>query len=230
MDNQIKALILAGGFGTRLQSVVKDVPKPMAQIGNRVFLEYVLDFLIKNNIKEVYVSVGFKKDIIMKYFKDTYKNLKIHYITEDKPLKTGGAIKKALNIIKGDKIFVLNGDTLFDIELKKLFLEADVVMALKKMKNFDRYGSVIMDQNNKIVKFCEKKPLKSGNINGGIYLIKHNIFDKIEVGESFSFEEFLQNNNIDIKGVLFDKYFIDIGIPQDYQKAKIKLQKQKGEI
>jgi len=215
------AIILAGGFGTRLKEVVKDIPKPMANINNKPFLEILLNYLKKNGIEKVILSVGYKKEIIIDYFKDYFNDLKIVYSIEDKPLKTGGAIKKALEKVKENEVFILNGDTFFDIELKKLLLDdCDLAIALKKVQNVDRYGIVEINNNGYIKNFKEKQYIKNGLINGGVYLIKKDIFKNYNK-EIFSFEEFLENNVnlLKIKGYIFKNYFIDIGIPADYEKA-----------
>ncbi|MCZ7621370.1 MAG: sugar phosphate nucleotidyltransferase, partial [Candidatus Kuenenia sp.] len=98
----MEAIILAGGYGTRLQSVIKDIPKPMADINGRPFLSYLMDYLLCQNIRKILLSVGYKHEIIKNYFGLRYKNLDIEYVIEDKPLGTGGAIKEALKWVEGD--------------------------------------------------------------------------------------------------------------------------------
>ncbi|ADG94572.1 Nucleotidyl transferase [Arcobacter nitrofigilis DSM 7299] len=222
----MEAIILAGGFGTRLQTIVKDVPKPMAPINEKPFLEYIFNYLSKYAIKHIILSVGYKKEIIQEYFKKEFNNIKITYSIEDEPLGTGGAIKKALECVKGNKSFVLNGDTLFNIDLNE-FTESSknnkISIALKEMKNIERYGSIEVNENNTITSFKEKQFFKKAFINGGIYLLYKDIFINYNK-DIFSFENFLENNfkNLNAKGILFnDSYFIDIGIPTDYKKAEI---------
>ena len=226
----MEVIILAGGFGTRLQSVVKDVPKPMANINGKPFLEYLLDYLLKYNITNVTISVGYKQEIIKNYFKDKYHNINIKYSCEDEPLGTGGAIKKAIGALSenDDKILVVNGDTFFNVDLFKLIredkiLDSDITVCLKEMKDFDRYGSVKVN-NSIITRFEEKKFYKKAYINCGVYIINKNIFRKVKTLDKFSFEEFLENNLSNIRACSYianDAYFIDIGIPDDYKKAQI---------
>ena len=223
----MEIIILAGGFGTRLQSVIKDIPKPMAMVNGIPFLEYILMYLSNYNIINVVLSVGYKKNIIKNYFTNKYKDIKITYSVEEKPLGTGGAIKRALEFIKSDKVFVLNGDTFFDIDLNILKENAKkqnkVSIALKEMKNIKRYGSIELDEFNNIANFKEKQFFQKAFINGGIYLVNKNIFDGYNE-TIFSFENFLENNfhNINANGVIFNSsYFIDIGIPEDYKKAQL---------
>ena len=219
----MEAIVLAGGLGTRLRSVISNVPKPMAPINNKPFLEYILEFLNNQNIKKVILSVGYKWEIIKDYFGDKYKDIELVYNVEKEQLGTGGAIKDSLKLTNRDEIYVLNGDTFFDIDLSKMKIEDNLVeIALKEMKDFDRYGVVEIDENKYIKNFKEKTYYKHGLINGGIYLLKREIFDDFNLPKKFSFEKFLEDNfqNLKAKGKVFNNYFIDIGIPEDYEKAK----------
>jgi len=220
----LEAIVLAGGLGTRLRSVVSDLPKPMAPIGDKPFLEYILKYLQKNGITRVVLSVGYKWETIKEYFGDKFENIELVYSVEDEPLGTGGAIKKAMNQVKNSQVYIINGDTFFNIDLKNLVLEDNsrLILSLKHMTNFDRYGCVESDNNNLVTAFTEKGYRESGNINGGIYLASKNIFDSYELDEKFSFEEFMQVNfdKLKISVKVFENYFIDIGIPEDYEKAQ----------
>lgn len=214
----MQAIVLAGGLGTRLRSVVQDLPKPMASINGKPFLAFVLEYLKKQRITEIILSVSYKHELIQEYFKDEFHGVKIHYNIEKELLGTGGAIKDALKFVKNE-VYVLNGDTFFDIDLKKITLSSSkICIALKQMQNFDRYGTVNVDKQGFATSFEEKIFKKQGLINGGIYLLKKNIFDEFNLEEKFSFEEFLQENykTLKIQTQIFDDYFIDIGIPEDY--------------
>lgn len=224
----MEAVILAGGFGTRLQPVVKNIPKPMAEINGRPFLAYLLDFLTTQNIETVILSVGYKNEVIQEYFGNNYKDINIKYSIEGSPLGTGGAIKKSLSLIKQDNCFVMNGDTLFKADLSQLCTchktnLADLTMSLKPMKDFDRYGTVSLNDTNRITGFEEKQYKQSGLINGGIYLIKSDLLKNCDLPEKFSFEkDFIEKYYTKLKfyGVISNNYFIDIGIPEDYKKAQ----------
>ncbi|WP_139453830.1 D-glycero-D-manno-heptose 1-phosphate guanosyltransferase [Campylobacter armoricus] len=214
----MQAIVLAGGLGTRLKSVVQDLPKPMAPINGKPFLAFVLEYLKKQGITEIVLSVSYKYELIQEYFKDEFDGMKIYYNIEKELLGTGGAIKDALKFIQ-NQAFVLNGDTIFDIDLKKLVLnDSKICITLKQMQNFDRYGTVNVDDQGIVTSFEEKVFKKQGLINGGIYLLKKDIFDEFDLEKKFSFEEFLQINYkiLKIQTQIFDDYFIDIGIPQDY--------------
>jgi len=220
----MEAIVLAGGLGTRLRSVVSDLPKPMAPIDDKPFLEYILKYLRKNGITRVILSVGYKWETIKEYFGNNFEDIELIYSVEDEPLGTGGAIKKAINEVNSDKVFIINGDTFFDVDLKNLVLKdnSKLILSLKNMIDFDRYGCVESDGGDFVTKFTEKGYKESGNINGGIYLASKGIFDEFNLSEKFSFEEFMQVNfnELKISVKVFENYFIDIGIPEDYQKAQ----------
>lgn len=216
----MEAIVLAGGFGTRLQSVVSDVAKPMAKICGKPFVAYLIEYLSRFNVTRVVLCVGYKKESIQDYFQANYKGIEIVYSVEERALGTGGAIKKALPMVEAKKVFVCNGDTFFDVDLNA-FLHAmrdtKIALALKPMQNFQRYGSVVVEAG-RVVSFKEKEFTKQGLINGGIYLLQRDVFQDI-TEEIFSFEIFLQVQK-NIGGFVSDGYFIDIGIPEDYKKAQ----------
>ena len=116
----MEAIVLAGGFGTRLKEVVSDVPKPMAPVNGKPFLEYLIKDLGEKGIRHIILAVGYKKKIIKEYFKNRYESIEITYSEELTPLGTGGAIKKALKLAKEEDVFIVNGDTFFDIDLKRM--------------------------------------------------------------------------------------------------------------
>ncbi|WP_373002780.1 nucleotidyltransferase family protein [Sulfurimonas sp.] len=221
-----EAIVLAGGLGTRLQPVIHDVPKPLAPINGIPFLTYLLDSLNQQNITHVVLAVGYMHEKIQQLYNNKYKNIDITYSIEDKALQTGGAIKKALKYTKDKHICICNGDTFFQCDINTLFtkhisLNADISVASKRMKSFNRYGQLITD-NDKVIKLEEKKQCADGLINAGVYIINRDLLN-MQTQNSFSFEYFLQNNvnNISFIHNTFDRYFIDIGIPEDYKKAEI---------
>jgi len=223
----MEAIVLAGGFGTRLSHIVSDVPKPMATVCNEPFLKHIFKYLRKNKINKVVLATGFKSEIIEKYFKDNYHGIEIVYSVEDKPLGTGGAIKKALNFCSDENIFIINGDTYFDVNLYEMnkfhnIKNADLTIATKQMNDFKRYGNVVFDTKDRILDFQEKMYKESGNINGGIYLLSKKALNSISKSK-FSFEKdfmelFIKKNNF--YSYNNNSYFIDIGIPEDYYKAQ----------
>ena len=225
----MQAIILAGGFGTRLQKVVSDVPKPMAPIGKKPFLEYMLDELNNQGFNKAVLAVGYKKECIIEYFGYKYKNLDLVYSVEDEPLGTGGCVKQAIEFIDDEFVFVLNGDTMFKIDFNKMKELKTLSIACKRMYEFDRYGEVHIEEG--IIKsFNEKKHVKEGYINGGIYYMPKDIFTKYNLEKKFSMEkDFFEKymSSLNIRAFLSEDYFIDIGIPEDYEKAQFDLKKKK---
>ncbi len=223
-----EAIVLAGGLGTRLKSVVKDIPKPMADVNGKPFLEYLLRYLRKNSIERIILSVGYKWEVIRDYFGKSFENMELVYSVESEPLGTGGAIKRSLSFVNSDNIFILNGDTFFDINLKDFLAfhkkrNSVLSVALKSMKQFDRYGVVKIDKDNRIVAFKEKAYYKFGLINGGIYLLNKLFFRELNFESKFSFEKDLLEiyyKVYNFYGFPFEAYFVDIGIPEDYERAK----------
>ncbi len=229
----MQAIILAGGFGTRLQAVVKDVPKPMADISSKPFLVYLFQHLKSCGITKVVISVGYLQEKIIEYFGNSYLDIEISYAKEDKPLGTGGAIVNSLKFIdKNRPCFVVNGDSFLLVDYKKFFefyqeKKSQLAIVLRKMNDCSRYGNVVFNEDCLITSFEEKsEQKKSGFINGGIYLFDPKIFEKFSLPEKFSFEvEFLMKYLQELQPQAFvtDEYFIDIGIPMDYQKAQDEL-------
>ena len=226
----MEVIILAGGLGTRLRSVVSEVPKCMAPVAGKPFLWYLLKYLTRYNVNRVVLSVGYLREVIFKWIDEnkTEFPFEFDYAVEDEPLGTGGGIKLALSKIKDSSAFILNGDTFFDVNLNDLTKQhestgKDITLALKPMKDFDRYGTVVYDDKSSIISaFNEKKHCNEGLINGGIYLVstKSKIFEGLPT--KFSFETAVLEKQCllgNIDAVIQDKYFIDIGIPEDYRKA-----------
>jgi D-glycero-alpha-D-manno-heptose 1-phosphate guanylyltransferase len=227
-----EAIILAGGLGTRLKGVVDDMPKPMARIGKKPFLTYLFTYLKKYGINKVVLAVGYKHEAIKNYYGKQYKGIAIKYAIETEPLGTGGAIANALKHIKHHEVFLLNGDSFFDVNLEGLFthhelLGADLTLSLKEMTNFNRYGTVELE-DSQIINFHEKKELERGFINGGVYILHKKIFSDSQLPTKFSFETDIMEakvNDYNFQAFKSDGYFIDIGIPEDYKKAQLELPK-----
>lgn len=227
----MQAIILAGGFGTRLRSVVSDVPKPIAPVCGRPFLNYILDTLNSYHFTKVVLAVGYQKEAIMSQYQNRYKDIEIVYSVEEEPLGTGGCLKQALQHIDDDFVFVLNGDTMFHIDYIQMAKLKRISIACKEMFDFDRYGEVIFDENHQIQSFEEKKFVRKGYINGGIYYLPKNVFDNYALEKKFSLEkDFFEVyiKELSIQAFLSDSYFLDIGIPEDYDRAQIDFQGKKA--
>lgn len=224
-----EGIVLAGGFGTRLQSVVNDRPKCMALIAGEPFLKYLFEYLQNEGFTHIVLSLGYKSEVVLDWLATVSYPFSISYVIEREPLGTGGAIKFASHKTKSDSFFVFNGDTFFNVDTHNMMgfykeKKSDISLALKPMIEFDRYGSVEINDKNRIVKFNEKQFKETGLINGGVYLINKSTFDNLGLQDKFSFEnDILESRLLDlnINGFVQDAYFIDIGIPTDYEKANI---------
>lgn len=218
----MESIVLAGGFGTRLAHIVSDVPKPMAPVCGRPFLRFILDDLQKKGIDRVILAVGYKQEVIRDFFGNSYRGMELLYSPEDTPLFTGGAIKKALRMCREDRVFVVNGDTYFDVDLTEMSrIQAPLVIAVKRLREFSRYGTVRVE-DGQITGFAEKQPCAEGLINGGIYWMERGLLENIPE-EKFSFEQQVleaQYDRISMMAYESEGYFIDIGIPEDYALAQ----------
>lgn len=227
----MEAVVLAGGKGTRLQSRIRDVPKPMAPIAGRPFLEYVLTALKRRGLARAVLSVGYLGHVVREHFGTAWNGLEIDYAVEGEPLGTGGGIALALKEAKADTVAVLNGDTLFDVDLSNQIAVhedsgADLTLALKPMTDFDRYGTVETDADGRITEFREKAYKAAGRINGGVYVMGRSFFETLSLPNAFSLEtDVLQTRLTELRfqGFVSDGYFIDIGIPEDYDRAEREL-------
>ncbi len=231
------AVILSGGLGTRLKSVVADLPKPMAPINNVPFLSFILEQLHRYKFDRIILAAGYKYEVMKSYFGSSYKGIKLAYSVEKEPLGTGGAILKASRLIESDYFFVINGDTFFDVDFKRmeeLFLtsRSGLMLALKPMVNFERYGAVVT-YGERVISFNEKKFCKQGLINGGIYLIYKNWLKEKATEKVFSMEKDILEkfvNSEEITHYISDGYFIDIGVPEDYLRASEELPRLIGPL
>jgi D-glycero-alpha-D-manno-heptose 1-phosphate guanylyltransferase len=229
------AIILAGGFGTRLRSAVSDVPKPMAPIRGKPFLEYQLNYLVNQGITSIHLAVGYKHEIVIKYFGNSFKDCKLIYSIENQPLGTGGAFLKALKAIKIDQpLIIMNGDTFFPIDIKKFdFLckrdSVDWGIALFRSEDLERYSGVVLGDSGAVLSLGKKFQNQLSLVNGGIYWLNpingfnQRKFDAFGINSLISLEDqVLQEaimNNQRVFGYEMENVFIDIGLPADYERA-----------
>ena len=217
----MEAIVLAGGLGTRLRSAVSNLPKCMAPIGDTPFLSYILDWLQGQGADHVVLSVGYFREYIINWISGQNYPFEIDFAVEETPLGTGGGIREALKYCHGKKVFVINGDTFFPVDLNAFTFDAPITVALKPMKEFERYGAVDVS-SGVITGFREKAYCREGLINGGIYAL--NNLDLSGFPEKFSFEkEVLEPLKYKTYGIVQDCYFLDIGIPEDYERAQAEL-------
>jgi D-glycero-alpha-D-manno-heptose 1-phosphate guanylyltransferase len=223
-----EAIILAGGLGTRLKSVVAELPKSLAPVAGKPFLEYLLNYAGQQGINKFVFALGYKTELIEEFVKSFLAKEQYTFSIEEQPLGTGGAIYKSCHQIESENAIVLNADTFFGIDYFKLSSDHELnraacTLALKPMLSFDRYGVVDVNDQNQIVGFSEKKYHEEGLINGGVYVLNVKSFLQKSYPQIFSFEkDYLEKEYVNKKifGMISDAYFIDIGIPEDYKKAQ----------
>jgi D-glycero-alpha-D-manno-heptose 1-phosphate guanylyltransferase len=222
----VQAIVLAGGMGTRLRSVVADRPKVMAEIAGRPFLEHLLGRLSGQGVNRVVLAVGYLREMICSHFGSNFSGLRIDYSVEDSPLGTGGAVRQALLVAERAPCFVLNGDTWLDIDLAGM-LDAHqtnascVSMAVRALEDVGRFGALEV-RNGRVVDFVEKGRQGPGYINAGLYLMSPEVFDSYDLPVHFSNEtDFLMPQVARLHPLAFECSgdFIDIGLPADYQRA-----------
>lgn len=223
----MQAILLAGGLGTRLQSVVSDRPKPMALIGDKPFMEYVIHELSRHGITDIIFAVGYKGSMVEEYFKDgSCFGIRVSYSYEETLLGTAGAIKNALPFVTDDQCFVLNADTFYQINYERLVKlseerKLDMALVLRAVEDVSRYGEAVLT-NGRLTAFNEKnETARPGTINGGIYLLKKTLLQQIPDGkvslENDMIPKWLREGKA-LGGIVNDGYFIDIGVPGDYFK------------
>lgn len=232
----MECIVLAGGLGTRLRGTIGDYPKCMAEVNGKPFLQHIFNYLQQQGCTRAILSLGYKHEVVLEWLETQSPSFEVAYVIEEEPLGTGGGIKLAMQASVTNQVAVLNGDTMFRIDMQDMMLahinmQAATTLALKEMFNFNRYGVVNTDVNNTIHSFEEKKQMDEGLINGGVYIINKDAFFSKNLPEKFSFEkDYLEAyvNEGAFKSYRSDAYFIDIGIPEDYSKAQEDLKQFEG--
>ncbi len=223
-----EAIILAGGLGTRLRASVPDLPKCMAPVGGRPFIAYITDYFRRAGIERFIFALGYKSAAFEDFFRQSFPDGDYAVSLEEEPLGTGGAIRQACSLGKEEQVLILNGDTFFRIDPETLSAfhhskKADCSLCLKPMQDFDRFGVVELDDQQRVRHFREKQAYKSGLINGGVYALDREHFLREALPARFSFEKDYLEKVLDthrIFGLVQNDYFIDIGIPEDYERVQ----------
>ncbi len=227
----MQAIILAGGLGTRLRQTVPDVPKPLAPVAGRPFLDHVLAWLGSQDVTESVLAVSYQWEMIRARFGNRAHGITLRYSVEEHPLGTGGAIRQAFQLLEDDHALVVNGDTLFPVDVDAMYtahrsVAARLSMAVKRVPDCARYGQVLFDRFGVVQGFAEKQAGVPGWINGGCYCAARWLLDDYGHDQAFSFEQDLVAPNITSIHPLVhrsDAYFIDIGVPEDWQRAQREL-------
>ena len=223
----MEAIVLAGGLGTRLRSVVADLPKPMAPVAGRPFLAILLDQLSEAGFTRVVLSVGYRHEAIVDHFGSRYRGLQLEYAVETRPLGTGGAMRLALRQVASPAVFVVNGDTFLQLDYAAMLAahqgeDSRLTIAAQQVPDTSRYGALAIE-SGRIRGFLEKGRSGPGMINGGVYLLDPSLLQSPELPQSFSFETDLLVPRVrEIAPLAFptDGLFIDIGVPEDYARAQ----------
>jgi len=225
----MRAILLAGGMGTRLRTVVQDVPKPMAPVAGKPFLSHLLDYLERQGVTEAILSVGYLREKIIDTYGDRHGGIAIRYAVEEEPLGTGGGLRKALSMVDRFPVFALNADTFVDIDYRGMLAaheraKTPLTVALREVPDTARYGRVVVE-GDRIASFDASGTAQPGLINVGVYLFADNI---LATGQPpvFSFErDFLEREIGRLRPLAFraEGYFIDIGVPEDYLRAQTEL-------
>lgn len=224
----ITAVILAGGLGTRLREIVADRPKVLADVNGRPFLAFLLDRLADAGIRRVVLCTGYMAELVRDTFGESYRDMNLHYSQEDSPLGTGGALRLALPLISSDPVLVMNGDSFCDADLAQFArrhraVAAQSSLALVQVEDVARYGAVAVDEPGAVKSFTEKGSRSGGGlINAGIYLLARQIIESIAPDKIVSLEREVFPGLIGkgLYGFLQSARFIDIGVPDEYRRSQ----------
>lgn len=225
---QVDTLILCGGRGTRLRSVMSDRPKALAPVCGKPFLSYLLDQLADGGVRDIILCTGYKGELIEETFGSHYNGVSIRYSHEAEPLGTGGALRHAFPMIARETVLAMNGDSFCKTNFDELFAFHDskrgiASMVLARSPDGTDYGVVTLDKDNRIIGFSEKVDYESDRyINAGIYLMRRDIMDHMPDAGSFSleYEVFPRLTSLDFFGFVSDGELIDIGTPERLKHAE----------
>ena len=225
----MQALVLAGGEGTRLRPLTYTTPKPVMPLAGRPFLSFMLDWLSVHGADQVILSCGFMSDAVREVLGDIYDGMRLRYVVEDEPLGTAGPVRLALDQgVLGERLLVLNGDVLSDMDLSAELAQhertgARVTLALHPVEDTASYGVVPTADDGQVIDFLEKGegPVPTNRINAGAYVIERDVIESIPSGRAVSFERevfpTLVGNGL--YGYDAAGYWIDIGTPERYLEA-----------
>jgi D-glycero-alpha-D-manno-heptose 1-phosphate guanylyltransferase len=226
----MEAILLAGGFGTRLAARLNGVPKPMAPVAGRPFLEILLNQVQRAGCTRAFLSIGYLHEQIQNHFGLSWRGMQLHYVIEETPLGTGGAIRAALGQAAEKSVLILNGDTFLQADYASLLAfhaaeDARMTMAITHQADIARYGGVLI-AGKRVVGFQEKGRSGPGWINAGAYVLNSNLEWPQSLPEKFSFEtDFLAPEIGRLAPAAFqvDGFFLDIGVPEDLDRAQTEL-------
>lgn len=225
----IECIILAGGFGTRLKSVVSDRPKPLAEVNKVPFLDLLLHRLAsEKDVFKVILAIGYMREMIAEQYQTHPFSFRLEFSMEEQPMGTGGAIKKALEMTSSSSVLVMNGDSYVEFDFKSFQdfhfqKSADLTLVCRKMDDASRYGILRLNEERRIVAFEEKsEEPREGIINGGVYWMKRSFFEAFSFDQKFSLETEIAAHLFKKKifGYPCQGLFIDIGTPESFLEAQ----------
>ena len=226
--DDLTAVILAGGLGTRLRCVVSSNPKVLAEVGGRPFLSYLLEQLASASVRDAVLCTGYLGEQIEAEFGNSFGNMHLIYSREKSPLGTAGSIKLALPLLKSNPVLIMNGDSYCEVDIQNFYQrhirqKADASLLLTKVANTERFGQVDLDDDGAVVSFREKNQDRgSGWINAGLYLLGYRLLRTIPNDRAVSLEKEMFPKWIDqgLYGYRAQGRFLDIGTPESYRTAE----------
>jgi NDP-sugar pyrophosphorylase family protein len=225
----LTAAILAGGLGTRLRGVIADCPKVLAPVGGRPFLMCLLDQLANVGIREVVLLTGHRAEQVREAFGEIYDGMRLIYAEEPSPLGTAGAVRRALPLITGSRVLLLNGDSYCNAPINEFYdrhcrQNAGASLALVQVPDTSRFGQIHLDGIGRVIAFEEKGQARGpGWINAGVYLIERKLLAELPVDQPLSLEREVLPNWVSrrlVYGMECGMRFIDIGTPESYSEAE----------
>ncbi|MBK5092291.1 MAG: mannose-1-phosphate guanyltransferase [Actinobacteria bacterium] len=227
-DRRIKAVVMAGGQGTRLRPMTSNQPKPMVQVANKPLMEHIVELLKRHDIEDVVVTLQFLPTLITSYFDDgSGWGVNLNYVTEESPLGTAGSVRNAHSFLD-TQFLVVSGDAVTDVDLGAAVQfhrerDAMVTIVLKKVEDPLEFGLVITDKEGKIVKFLEKPgwgEVFSDTINTGIYIIEPEVLNFVPDDQPYDFSRDLfpqlLEDGVPLYGYVADGYWCDVGNIDQY--------------
>jgi mannose-1-phosphate guanylyltransferase len=225
----MQALVLAGGEGTRLRPLTHTVPKPVMPLAGRPFLSFMLDWLRAHDVDDVLLSCGFLAHAVEEVLGDEHDGMRLRYVHEDEPLGTAGPVRLAADEgLLADRLFILNGDVLTDMDLTAQLAfhdekKAAATLALIAVEDTASYGVVPTDEDGAVEEFLEKSPgpAPTNRINAGAYVIEREVVERIPAGRAVSFEREVFPGLVGegLYGFMSAGYWIDIGTPERYLES-----------
>lgn len=224
----IDVVILCGGKGERLQVIIKDRPKVMAEIQGRPFLDILIEHALSFGLKRFILCSGYRAEYIDRYYQNKKNSFDLVISRESSPLGTGGAVKNAENLIKTDNFIVMNGDSFCRVNLENFYdfhiaCHSSLSIVVARTKNSEDSGSLSINDSGRITAFQEKTRNAKELVSAGVYIFNKEVLSLIPSGHTISLEYdfFPKFIGKGIYGFVTEERLIDIGTPERYERAKV---------